>query len=74
MTVTTIEFKEMQTKELRNKTVNLDELTDFGRFLLNGDTIARFDGQFVGLYLDGNKYYEYGFFYDKETDTYELEG
>jgi len=72
--MTAITFKEMRTKDLRDKTNNLEEISDFGRFLLNGDTSARFDGQFVGLYLEGKKYYEYGFIYDEETDSYELEG
>ena len=72
--MTIIEFEEKTTKELRDKTANLDELTGFGRFLLNGDTSVRFDGQFVGLYLEGRKYYEFGFMYDADKDEYVLEG
>jgi len=71
---TVINFKEMPTKELRDKTINLEEISDFGRFLLNGNTTAKFDTHFVGLYLNGRKYFEYSFKYDADKDEYELEG
>lgn len=59
--LTTITFKEMPTTELRDKTLNLEDLTPFGRFVLNGNTTAVFNGQFIDLYHDGRRYYQFGY-------------
>lgn len=61
---------EMTTKELRNATVNLDELTKFGRYLLDGDFSAFFDEHSVRLYRDGIRYYTFN--YRKRGVKYEL--
>lgn len=61
---------EMTTRELRNATINLDELTKFGRFLLDGDFTAIFDEHSVRLYRDGIRYYTFN--YRKHGVKYEL--
>lgn len=63
-------INEMTTKELRNATVNLDELTKFGRYLLDGEFTASFDEQSVRLYRDGIRYYTFN--YRKRGVKYEL--
>lgn len=68
--MTVITFKEMKTTELRDLTLNIEEVTPFGRFLLNGTTTAVFNGQFIDLYLDGKRYYQFGFTYYEEVDFY----
>lgn len=69
-----IEFKEMTTKELKELTLNIEELTPFGRFLLNGNTTAVVNGQFIDLYLDGKRYFQYGFNYYKDEEYHGEDG
>jgi len=71
---TVITYKEMPTKELKELTLNPEELSPFGRFLLNGNTKAVVNGQFIDLYLDGKRYYQYGFTYWKDEEYYSNDG
>lgn len=71
---TIITFKEIPTSKLKEMTLNIEDLSPFGRFLLNGNTTAVFNGQFIDLYLNGRRYYQYGFSYYGKDDWYGKEG
>ena len=72
--ITVITYKEMPTKELKELTLNPEELSPFGRFLLNGNTKAVVNGQFIDIYLEGKRYYQYGFTYWKDEEYYGNDG
>ena len=61
--IITIDFKKMDTKELRELTLNYNELSALGKTMLDGADRAEFHDQFVVLYKGNTRVYELGFTY-----------
>lgn len=68
--MTTITFKELSAKELKDITLNLEDVSPLGHAILDGADTCVFDGQFINVYKNGTRVYEFGFTYWNNEEYY----
>lgn len=69
-----ITFKELSAKELRELTLNPEDLSPLGLVMLDGADRVVFNGQFIDVYKGDTRVYQFGFSHYEENDWYGKEG
>jgi len=72
--MTVITFKELSSVEIKELTLNIEDLSPLGRTMLDGSDYVVFNGQFIDVYKDGTRVYQFGFTKYETNDWYGKEG
>lgn len=72
--MTIITFKELSSKELKEMTLNLEDITPVGKVMLDGSDLAVFNGQFIDIYKGNTRVYQFGFSHYGIDDWFGKEG
>lgn len=68
--MTIITFKEMTAKELKENTINYEELSPLGKTILDGSDYVVFNGQFIDVYKGNTRIYQFGFSHYSEEEYF----
>ena len=72
--MTIITFKELSAKELKDLTLNKEDLSPTGRTVLDSADTCVFNGQFINVYKNGIRIYEFGFSYWNDEEYFGNDG